>query len=392
MKIVITGYTYTRQNLFDVFESYPKKENLFFILPGNWTAKHGQVKFPPFRRAGFSIWNSPAFFKHSHYPIIGGLLKGWMPFMPIRLIWLRMTKGVDVLFTAGEPNLLSTLYNALWAKLLGMKHVFHFWENIPYERKDRGLKLRLKKLIIRMTLALSDGAVCGMQKAADILKTFDSGIEIGVFPHAGLDENRFRPGLEPILRPELGLENKIVFLYVGALGYRKGIHLAVRSVAELATSFDVAFIIVGSGEYGDELRRLVKDLGIERLVHFIPWMPNEKLPEVYNSADVFLYPSFPYEGWEEQLGYSIGEASLCGLPVISTKSGSIDEILKDGETGIAITSNDKQALTQAMRRLAENHDLQMQLGKNGRNFVIQRFSNRVIAQKLFDLFNHLYHA
>ena len=229
MKIVITGYTYTRENLFDVFESYSERERLFFILPGNWTAKGGRVKFPPFRRKGFHIWNSPAYFTHSHYPIIGGLLKGFMPFMPFRLIWLRITEGTDILFTAGEPNILSTLYNAIWAKLLGMKHVFHYWENIPYEKKDKGFKLRIKKLIIKTTLFFSDGAVCGMHKAEDILKTFNSDICIGTFLHAGLDENRFRPGFDPVVRRELGWDNHIIFLFVGALGYRKGIHHALKS-------------------------------------------------------------------------------------------------------------------------------------------------------------------
>ena len=390
MKIVITGYTYTRENLFDVFESYPHKDELFFILPGNWSAKGGTVKFPPFQRKEFKIWNSPAYFTHSHYPFIGGLLKGWMPFMPVRLMWLRMTEGVDILFTAGEPNLLSTLYNACWAKLLGMKHVFHYWENIPYELKDKGLKLLFKRLIIKMTLALSDGAVCGMHKAEDILRSFNSNIKIGTFLHAGFDEHRFKPNLELSLRKKLKWDSKIIFLFVGALGYRKGIHVAIKSLAELSKNRDdLAMVIVGGGEYGAELHKLTKDLGLESQVHFIPWIANDRLPEIYNSCDIFLYPSIPYQGWEEQFGYSIAEASLCELPVISTKSGSIYEAVKNGTTGYLIPPDNQAALTDAMVRLADDRELRKRLGRNGRIFIVENFSNTIIADKLRNLFKSL---
>jgi len=390
MKIVISGYTYTRQNLFEVFESYPEKENLFFILPSNWTAKNGQVKFKPFKKTGFTIYHSPAYFSHSQYPFIGGLLKGWMPFFVFRLIWLRITQGVDILFTTGEPNLLATLYNAFWAKALGIKHVFHFWENIAYEDKDVGLKRVIKKLIIKATLALSDGAICGMKKAENILKSFNSDIVIGTFLHAGFNVERFRPDLNhEEVTNQYGLAGKKIFLFVGALGQRKGIHVALKALAEIKKKESIRLLIVGSGEYKPELERMVKDLSLEEEVIFIPWIENEKLPALYNAADVFIYPSIPFEGWEEQFGYSIAEASLSGLPVISTYTGSIDEVLVDGQTGIMVPPNDIQALTLAMSECIEYPEKAKQFGRRGREFIKDNFSNSIIANKMFQLFKNV---
>ena len=389
MNIVVSGYTYTRQNLFDVFESYPEREHLFFILPSNWTAKHGKVVFKPFTRKGFHIFHSPAFFTHSQYPVIGGLLKGWMPLFVVRLAWIRFTKGVDILFTTGEPNVLSTLYNAFWAKLFGMKHVFHYWENIPYKEKDRGLRYRLKQWIIRATLALSDGAICGMHKAERILKSFGSDIAIGTFLHAGFDVQRFRPGInhEDVSR-QYGLTGSKVFLFIGALGKRKGIHIALRALARMKGEYAVKFLIVGSGEYESELRALVDSLGLQSEVIFVPWITeNEKLPALYNAADVFLYPSIPLDGWEEQFGYSIAEASLCGVPVISTHTGSIDEVLLDQKTGIMVPPNDEDALYAAMVALVQNPERARQYGANGREYIVSHFSNEVISKKMFSLFH-----
>jgi glycosyltransferase involved in cell wall biosynthesis len=391
MKILLSGYTYTRENLFEVFESYPEKENLYFILPSNWKEKRGKVTYQNFIKSGFNIYRSRAFFFHSNYPIIGGLFKGWMPFFVFRFAWLKLTKGVDILYTTGEPNLLGTFYNAVWAKIFGVKHIFNFWENIPYEQKDKGIKLFFKKLIIKANIALSDGALCGMTKAEFILRTFSKDITIGRFLHAGFNENRFRPNLEPILRKELGLENKFVLLFVGALGYRKGIHLVLDAVADLKNEFNnLHFIVIGSGEYEDSLKLKVKNLKLENMVTFIPWMDNKKLPEVFNSADVFVYPSIPHEGWEEQFGYSIAEASLCGLPVISTKTGGIDEVLINGKTGIAIDPDNVSELKNAMIRLITNRDLSKEYGQNGRQFIIDNYSNTIIAKKIYDLFKKVY--
>lgn len=390
MKIVVTGYTYTRTNLFEVFDSYPERENLYFILPNNWKAKEGKVIFKPFRKEGFNIYNSPAFFFNSHYPLLGGLLKGWMPFFVFRLLWLRLFGGVNILYTAGEPNLLSTLYNAFWAKIFGMKHVFLFWENIPYETKDRGAKLFFKKVIIKMNIALSDGAICGIQKAKDILLSFKPGFPVEAFLHAGFNTDRFKPGLEPRFRTP-NLRDNFIFLFVGALSYRKGIHLILEALDDLKEKYhNLYFLIIGSGEYEESLKLKVKSLKLENVVQFLPWMANEDLPYVFNSADVFLYPSIPYRGWEEQFGYSIAEASLCELPVISTHSGSIFEVLIDGKTGIMIKPDSKEELNKAMEKLILDNDLRIRLGKYGRDYIKNNFSNEVIAKKLYNLFKRVY--
>ncbi|MBP9822426.1 MAG: glycosyltransferase family 4 protein [Candidatus Pacebacteria bacterium] len=390
MRVLVTGYTYTRENLFEVFNSYPEKDKLAFILPSNWTAKNGTVKFKPFKKEGFEIYHSPAFFHHSNFPIIGGLFKGWMPFFVFRLLYLKFTKGIDVMFSTGEPNLLSTTYNALWSKLLGIKFVFNYWENIPYENKDKGSKLFIKKAIISMNVWLSDGAICGMHKAEDILRTFGGNLKIGTFLHAGFNPEKFKPGLDhKEFSQKYGLENKKVFLFVGALGYRKGIHLVLDIISKLKSAYPIKFLIVGSGEYKKELDKKVQELSLESDVVFIPWIENDRLPIIYNSADIFLYPSIPYQGWEEQFGYSIAEASLCGLPVISTNTGSIYEVLLDGKTGLMVAPDSIEQLRSAIVELVDNPEKSIMLGRSGREFVEKNFSNGVISKKMFRLFSEV---
>ena len=230
-----------------------------------------------------------------------------------------------------------------------------------------------------------------MRKAKDILLSFKPKFPVEAFLHAGFNTERFKPNLEPKFRNSFNLKDKFIFLFVGALSYRKGIHLVLEILAEIKGKYkNLYFIVIGSGEYENNLKLKVKNLKLEDMVNFIQWLPNEDLPQIYNSADVFLYPSISFGGWEEQFGYSIAEASLCGLPVVSTKSGSIYEVLINGETGIMVSPNDKNELKNAMEILITDSNFRARLGKRGREYIENNFSNQVIANKFFDLLTRVY--
>lgn len=167
MKVLIVGYPYIRPYYFNTFDYYHDKDNLFFLLPSLWKAKRGRVEFqPPDQK---NVYKTKAFFYHSKYPVIGGLLKGWMPAFPFFIIKTFGFKREGIVYTSTEPILLTTLYQGLWAKLFGLKHIIFTWENVDYKKKFRGLRGLIKKIILRWNLALSDGLVCGNQKARDIL-------------------------------------------------------------------------------------------------------------------------------------------------------------------------------------------------------------------------------
>jgi len=81
MNVLIAGFSYVRKNYFDTFKFYPPKGRTFFLLPKIWKAKGGKVVFNS--PEAENVFTTKAFFYHSHYPLIGGLLKGWMPSFPL---------------------------------------------------------------------------------------------------------------------------------------------------------------------------------------------------------------------------------------------------------------------------------------------------------------------
>ena len=76
-------------------------------------------------------------------------------------------------------------------------------------------------------------------------------------------------------------------------------------------------------------------------------------------------------------------------PVISTKSGSIDELIIDDVSGILINPNNTEELREAMLKLGQNRELREKMGKEARRFMIENFGHEVVAAKFKEFFHSL---
>lgn len=385
MNILVVGYTYISDSGRATFDFYPNPENVFFLLPDIWKARFGKVIYHGPK--GQNIFLTKAYFTHSRYPFIGGLLKGWMPSSPLFLWRLKRKHNIKLVYSCSEPALLTTLYNAFWAKIFGVKFVSYSWENIPYEKKYAA---GFKKLILRLTLFFSDGLICGTRKSADIHRPYMSGKPIAIFPMNGLDQDFFKKQAGPKAFRGLNLNGKIVFSFIGAIDKRKGVHLIVEAFSEvLKELLSAHLIIAGSGDNDVAVDQKIQELKLSENVTRIPWIDHKEVVKLFSVSDAFLYPSIPYKGWEEQFGYAMAEASLTGLPVISTRSGSIEDVVKDDKTGILVTPDNAKALGEAMIRLGKDEELRLSLGKAGREFTSANLSHETIAKKFHDFFESL---
>lgn len=385
MKILVSGFPYVRQSYFDVFNYYPQKEDkLSFLLPKVWKVKNGKVIFrsPKDER----VIPTNAYFHHSNYPAIGGLLKGWMPLFPVVALKLKIMQGLDLVYSCSEPILLTTLYQALWTKLFGTKHVVFSWENVDYNKKFKGFNGLIKNIILKLNLFFCDGVICGNQKSAAIF----SGLTdkpISVIPLSGVDGNFYVPENIKTFKGK-SFEGKLIYLFSGAMSYRKGIHIILEAFK--ATLKDIPnghLVLVGSGEYEQEIDNLIKDLDLEYHITRLPWVDREELRGLFAVSDIFLYPSISYKGWEEQFGYSMAEASLMEKPVISTESGSIDELIINGVSGILISPDNVIELKKAMLKLGQDAELRWKMGREARRHILQNFSHDIVAAKFYEFFH-----
>jgi len=382
--VAVVGFPYIRENYFEVFRHWPDPDNILFLLPRKWPIKSGKSVFHP--PADVRIETASAYFSDYHwkYPVIGGILKGWMPAFPL-FLW-KHRKKIDLVYACSEPILLSTLYYSLWSKLFRKKLVLFSWENIPYEQKFKGASSLIHKTLMLANLRLATGLLCG-NMAGTILHRRYSSLPIANVPMNGIDANFFNAQNKSKLFRHYNWNGKIVYTFIGAIGYRKGVHVALEAFKSVRQRISNAVLaIAGSGEYEKELDQQIERLDISESVIRFPWLDQKEVVQLLLTTDVFLYPSISAGGWEEQFGYSMAEASLMEVPVIASRTGSIAEVVHDGETGILVPPDDIQSLASAMMDLGQNETSRSRLGKAGRRYVMEKYSNSSVARRMYDFF------
>jgi glycosyltransferase involved in cell wall biosynthesis len=132
-----------------------------------------------------------------------------------------------------------------------------------------------------------------------------------------------------------------ILLSVRRLAPRMGIDVAVRAVAPLLQIDEKLFYaVVGAGPLEASLRRLAAELNAEERISFLGRVSEETLRQCYDAADLFILPTTALECF----GLITLEAFMCGLPVISTDSAAIPEVMKPILPGCIVPAGDEEAL------------------------------------------------
>lgn len=389
MKIFINSYTYAYERHLRMFDFFKNKEKLVFILPKIWKAKGGKIVVKPPEKKEFNIIKTRALFYHSHYPLIKGLLKGWLPFTG--KILRKMSSQGDVLLSSAEPNLLTTYLYSRLAKKLGLKHVFLTWQNIGYKKRLQGVKLKITEWLLKKNIELSAGALAGTKQAYEILKPYLSDkIKTAIIPQSGVDTDIFRPNIFSDFKKKYNLENKFVFLFGAVFDERKGVFVTIKAFNSVLNEIlNAHLVMIGIGKLWDQAKQMTIDLGIADRVTFIEWLPNSELAGIFSAVDILVHPSEPYQDWEEQYGWTLLQASASGLPIVTTNIGAIPEAVLDGQTGILVNPGDSKAVSLAMLKLFKDPDLRKRMGIQGRSHILENYSHKIIAERLEEFLNSL---
>jgi glycosyltransferase involved in cell wall biosynthesis len=134
-------------------------------------------------------------------------------------------------------------------------------------------------------------------------------------------------------------------------------------------------LIIGEGPLETELRRQVGELGLEEVVKFMGRLPHSDLLRMYErgEVDAVVLPSIVTEdGEKEGIPVALMEAMAYGIPVISTQTGGIPELLGGG-AGVLVPQGSSQALADAMTELIQNENIRAKLTQFGRAKVEAEF-------------------
>jgi glycosyltransferase involved in cell wall biosynthesis len=150
-------------------------------------------------------------------------------------------------------------------------------------------------------------------------------------------------------------------LYVGSLIERKGVQFLIKAVSRLKNAHKLRLRIAGTGPLGPDLLRLAKREGLDKRVEFLGYVPSGQMQELYRNSDLLILPSLS-EGFPRVLY----EAMSQSIPIVATRVGGIEGLLKHGWNALLVKPGSVDDLADAMAKLFQNDKLRRQLTQNAR--------------------------
>lgn len=171
-------------------------------------------------------------------------------------------------------------------------------------------------------------------------------------------------------------------LNVGTIEERKNLLLIVKAMALLSPAVRIPLVVVGrKTPYYEDVVAAVKNANLERDVLFLSGVSFSDLPAIYQSAQLFIYPSV-FEGF----GIPLVEAITSGVPVITSTGSCFREAA--GAGGIYVYPADAEAMAKAIAMLLTDEQKRSNLVASGRRHI-QQFEPKVIATHLHEIYHSL---
>lgn len=165
------------------------------------------------------------------------------------------------------------------------------------------------------------------------------------------------------------------YLYVGSIIERKNLLGIVQAMAQVDRSKLLPLVIIGNGsKYKDQVVEFAQKSGILKYLLFKK-ISYEDLPAVYQSAHLFIYPSY-YEGF----GIPVLEALLSNTPVISSNVSSLPEVA--GPNSVLVSPDQIDEISHALIEVSANEALRASMKKAGIEYA-KKFRGEQLASQLF---------
>ncbi len=174
----------------------------------------------------------------------------------------------------------------------------------------------------------------------------------------------------------------------GRVGFFKGFKAVYGPTVWIEAMPDVLravpharFDLVGRGPMLETCRQLVKELGVEHAVTWVPYQPHEAIPDMLGSWSLSVMPSV-----QEAFGVAALECAAMETPVVASRVCGFRETVRDGETGILVEPNSPKALADGVIHLLNDDKLCRCMGNAGRVMVRESFDWPDCLDQLIEAF------
>ena len=187
-----------------------------------------------------------------------------------------------------------------------------------------------------------------------------------------------------------GIRNNLfTFLYVGRIVKDKGINELCEAFEKLSGLTEARLILVGPSEdsldpISDKAREIIAN---NPNIESVGGKFGDELLAYYAASDCFVFPSY-----REGFPNTVLEAGAMGLPSIVTDINGSREIIKQGENGVIIPSQDAEALFDAMMNMMRDKTARERMAGNARRMIEEKYEQGYVRKCLYDFYDEILSA
>lgn len=205
--------------------------------------------------------------------------------------------------------------------------------------------------------------------------------EVGYFKNSlkvVIANSRVIPKLSVMDRKNKGYA--IIFGFIGTLAPNKGVQWLIEQFKKI-DSKNISLKIAGRGDsiYEKSLQAMAQD---DDRISFLGYTKSE---EFYSQIDVLIVPSL----WDEPLGMVAIEACARHIPVITTATGGLKEIITDGYNGLHCNTTDLDSLFIAISKIVNDEILLKELRHNARKSVMSFLDLKRLTREYETVYKHI---
>lgn len=276
----------------------------------------------------------------------------------------------------------ASLSGRVAGKLAGRKVIYTRHTHSDVSPKDMGkLKLAINK---NMNMFLCDKVVAVSNFIARQLIEFGFPRDRIVTIHNGINVDQFKDiGTKEEFRKSHGFGDELILIQIARIEEVKGHKYLIEAISKLdKEKYNVKALILSTGSKKEEMQQLAKDLKVDDRVIFTGLVPD--INEYIIMSDVLALPSLG-----EAFGLVLCEGMMYEKPCIASNVHGIPEVVTDGVNGLLVEPKDVDGIKTAIMKMYDNPDLREQMGKRGKEIVLENFTSEKMARKVEALYMSL---
>src|SRR5215216_1878074 len=201
------------------------------------------------------------------------------------------------------------------------------------------------------------------------------GSKITYIPY-GTDVDMFNPSVDGMaVRQQLGLEDKFVVLYAGALGQANDIYTVLCAAKHLNEENHIRFVFWGDGKERPNLQSEAERLKLDNVI-FAGVCPKKEMPFVIASSDVCLAILQNVPMFRTTYPNKVFDYMAAGRATVLVIDGVIREVIESSNGGVFVKPGDDTQLAKTILALSKDRQRVQQMGMNAREYLVKHLDRR----------------